>query len=139
MQVLLMLSMSMLLMPCFYACPTTHYQQNGICCQRCQPGYTVLKHCVVDREPSQCKPCREKTYMDLSNGLNNCFRCKICDGKIESKITVQACTSTSNTVCKCKPGYSCFNGETNEHECEWCKRTKPAVTKKHMKNCCPCV
>nr|WJJ61049.1 ORF87 [Acipenserid herpesvirus 1] len=125
----LLLSMSMLLMPCFYAtCDSDYYSHDDKCCQKCSPGSSVLKHCEVDQGPSDCKPCRSGTYMDLANGLDNCFRCKTCD-EYFNFTTVQPCTNTTNTVCQCKPNHVC-----NNENCEFCQ--KPRSKKKQK--CCAC-
>lgn len=68
-----------------------------------------------DETGKQCQSCTAGlTYNDKTTG--SCKNCRRCTGK---KVPVQACSLTSNTVCKCPSGtYEGPNGECME--CSYC-------------------
>ncbi|XP_069466312.1 tumor necrosis factor receptor superfamily member 14 isoform X2 [Ambystoma mexicanum] len=81
-------------------------------------GSRVQEHCTQYRSTS-CIPCVPPTYMDHPNGLQECFRCTVCDPSGGLKEAIK-CTYTKNTVCSCKDGYYCT--ERNQDGCDFCEK-----------------
>ncbi|XP_072888581.1 tumor necrosis factor receptor superfamily member 14-like isoform X2 [Hemitrygon akajei] len=55
-----------------------------------------------------CNPCTSGEYMEHPNGLEKCFKCKICDAELGLQVK-QNCTYTHNTICKPREGYYCID------------------------------
>ncbi|XP_061457448.1 tumor necrosis factor receptor superfamily member 14 [Rhineura floridana] len=96
----------------------TDYEISGECCPKCRAGSRVDRHCTAT-SGTICLACAEGTYMDLPNGLLQCFVCDACESGIHLRVK-QKCTATKNTVCSCEANYFCsqFIGK----DCERCSR-----------------
>ncbi|XP_055066658.2 tumor necrosis factor receptor superfamily member 14 [Misgurnus anguillicaudatus] len=82
-----------------------YWSGDGFCCDKCNPGYRLIKKCSSGVK-STCKICMEGTYQDKMNYFSNCFRCQKCVKPSRPRAKeISSCTSTSNTVCGCEPGY----------------------------------
>ncbi|XP_043855080.1 tumor necrosis factor receptor superfamily member 14-like isoform X2 [Dromiciops gliroides] len=116
----MMFSMIMItqLIPCTEAleCRTGEYELDGQCCPTCPPGYRVDEICHTMRG-TMCVPCDPRTYTAHPSVLKKCLPCKVCDLEF-GLVTRRECSSTSNTVCSCSPGYFCADVK-NDH-CEMC-------------------
>ncbi|XP_074076342.1 uncharacterized protein LOC141510256 [Macrotis lagotis] len=98
-------------------CMTGQYKVDGHCCYPCDSGYRIYGSCSV-MNGTRCLPCKPGTYTEHPSALKECLPCKVCD--LESGfMTRWECTSTSNTVCTCSPGYFCtlMKGD----DCEMCE------------------
>lgn len=84
----------------------------------CQPGTRVLKHCTATLE-TMCISCTHGTYMDRSNGLEKCMKCKYCDAELGLE-TQRECSETQDTGCECKEGYFCL--AKTKDKCHMCTK-----------------
>ncbi|XP_051574991.1 tumor necrosis factor receptor superfamily member 14-like isoform X2 [Myxocyprinus asiaticus] len=84
-------------------CFKNEYWHEGFCCDKCAPGYKLIKKCSSGIM-SQCKKCTEGTYQNKMNYFPNCFRCQKCN-KRKHAVIISSCTYQNNTVCGCQPGY----------------------------------
>ncbi|XP_072888562.1 tumor necrosis factor receptor superfamily member 5-like isoform X1 [Hemitrygon akajei] len=94
--------------PVTTACDQGEYENNGVCCSLCSPGFRVSKHCTL-MTGTTCNPCTSGEYMEHPNGLEKCFKCKICDAELGLQVK-QDCTSSRNTICEPREGYYCIDG-----------------------------
>ncbi|XP_075695781.1 tumor necrosis factor receptor superfamily member 14 isoform X2 [Rhinoderma darwinii] len=88
------------------SCLPGEYQMNNFCCPKCDKGSFVKAHCTSESSSSVCVICADNLYIDLPNGLTECFRCKECDPGANLAVK-EKCTSSKNTVCECKAGHFC--------------------------------
>ncbi|XP_062394537.1 tumor necrosis factor receptor superfamily member 1A isoform X2 [Sardina pilchardus] len=96
------------------------HSSNKFCCNKCIPGFVQHKECSGEGRTTECKPCRNGTYMDVANYYANCFRCRKC--KV-TEVEITKCNYKTNTVCQCKPGYYKKNIIPElDHECRRCKK-----------------
>ncbi|XP_016337735.1 tumor necrosis factor receptor superfamily member 22-like isoform X2 [Sinocyclocheilus anshuiensis] len=58
-------------------CSKNEYWSDGLCCDKCAPGYKFVRKCTSDLS-SQCEKCSNGTYLDKMNYFPNCFRCDKC-------------------------------------------------------------
>ncbi|XP_043116329.1 tumor necrosis factor receptor superfamily member 22-like [Puntigrus tetrazona] len=83
-------------------CLTNEYWRDGLCCDKCAPGYKLIRKCSSDM-PSQCEKCSNGTYLENMNYFPNCFRCEKCTKR--NSVTIAPCTAQKNAVCGCQAGY----------------------------------
>ncbi|XP_072101103.1 tumor necrosis factor receptor superfamily member 5-like isoform X2 [Mobula birostris] len=102
--ILLLLLISQI--PVTTACDPGEYENDGVCCSLCSPGSRVSKHCTL-MTGTTCNPCTTGEYMEHPNGLEKCFKCKLCDPELGLQVK-QPCTYTHNTICKPREGYYCI-------------------------------
>jgi len=107
---------------------------------------------------SGCQTCPNGTYSEEINSTE-CLKCDECRAGKHHRVT-KACTPTSNTQCKCDPGYyyldvfllcmkcqTCRKGrgvvrnctEKSNTVCEPCKKRKTYSDKKDFNRCSPCL
>ncbi|XP_073697116.1 hematopoietic death receptor isoform X2 [Garra rufa] len=96
------------------------YEHDNICCLYCPAGTYVKKACVTPSERGVCEPCEFDKYTEHDHGLRKCFLCTKC--RIDQE-TIEKCTSTQNTRCKCKQGSFCLPDQACE-VCKKCSRCK---------------
>uniref|UniRef100_A0A8C5U9Q0 Tumor necrosis factor receptor superfamily member 6 n=1 Tax=Malurus cyaneus samueli TaxID=2593467 RepID=A0A8C5U9Q0_9PASS len=91
-------------------CNEDEYHLDAQCCKKCKSGEydcfvkniicptDIIKHCV---------PCEKgKEFMDHLNDLDECHRCKSCDGTLGLEV-VKNCTPAEDTKCACAKNYFC--------------------------------
>ncbi|XP_055514990.1 tumor necrosis factor receptor superfamily member 11B-like [Leucoraja erinacea] len=100
------------------SCGSDEYNFQDLCCSMCQPGTRVLKHCTATLE-TMCISCTHGTYMDRSNGLEKCMKCKYCDAELGLE-TQRECSETQDTGCECKEGYFCL--AKTKDKCHMCTK-----------------
>ncbi|XP_071077184.1 CD27 antigen isoform X4 [Desmodus rotundus] len=90
-------------------CPKEHYWAQGKwCCQMCEPGTFLKKHCDGERKAAQCHPCVPGiSYSPDHNSRPHCENCRHCN----SGHVIRNCTLTANTVCACPKGQECRDNE----------------------------
>lgn len=96
------------------------YPHENICCLNCPAGTYVKKACAAAAEKGVCAPCEFDTYTEHDHGLLKCISCDKC--RIDQE-TIEKCTSTQNTRCKCRNGSFCLPDQACE-VCKKCSRCK---------------
>uniref|UniRef100_UPI003F4A93E8 tumor necrosis factor receptor superfamily member 9a isoform 3 precursor n=1 Tax=Danio rerio TaxID=7955 RepID=UPI003F4A93E8 len=93
--------------------------KNYVCCTSCKPGNRLVKRCGYD--PAElCKPCEPGTYITGTD-----FSCDICTQCIGIQFVAKNCTSSSDTVCGCKPGFRCGDAKCSHCVTECKKGEEP--------------
>lgn len=83
--------------------PVTQYLSNGECCQKCEPGTSMVSR---DCRNPVCKGCDKNEYMDRYNTEQMCERQPSCD--LNSNFKWPESTSTTQQhQCLCKEGFHC--------------------------------
>ncbi|XP_016337733.1 tumor necrosis factor receptor superfamily member 1A-like isoform X1 [Sinocyclocheilus anshuiensis] len=100
-------------------CSKNEYWSDGLCCDKCAPGYKFVRKCTSDLS-SQCEKCSNGTYLDKMNYFPNCFRCDKCTKP--NAVVISPCTPQNNTVCGCQSGYRKKFFDSISWECVPCKR-----------------
>ncbi|KAM9443846.1 tumor necrosis factor receptor superfamily member 1B [Clarias gariepinus] len=121
---------------------STEYEKDGLCCSKCKPGSRFVKHCTSEKD-TECVECPAGMYSDSMNYYPNCFFCKKCTD--DSMQYAKQCSSDSNAVCECKPGYFC--NDLDGSVCNLCEKHRvcgpgkgaksPATNISDVK-CAPC-
>uniref|UniRef100_A0A3P9LTG3 Tumor necrosis factor receptor superfamily, member 1a n=1 Tax=Oryzias latipes TaxID=8090 RepID=A0A3P9LTG3_ORYLA len=113
-------------------CPTGDYlSKNNICCNKCNPGYKLVKECLVAGHRSNCTSCPEDQYMDQINYNPNCFRCKVCKRR-KHEVEESSCKRDKNTVCVCEAGYYKSEIDPTAFECLKCSKCRPDEKEKQQ-------
>ncbi|XP_016077266.1 PREDICTED: CD27 antigen [Miniopterus natalensis] len=94
------------------SCPEKHYWAQGqLCCQMCEPGMFLRKHCDWHRKAAQCEPCTLGiSFSPDYNTRSHCENCRHCN----SGHLIRNCTLTTNAVCACPKGWECRDEECTE-------------------------
>ncbi|KAM7115664.1 CD27 antigen isoform 2-T2 [Molossus nigricans] len=94
------------------SCPEKHYWAQGrLCCQMCEPGTFLKKHCDGNRKAAQCDPCIPGiSFSPDHNSRPHCENCRHCN----SGHRIRNCTPTANAVCACPKGWECRDEECTE-------------------------
>ncbi|XP_076844584.1 tumor necrosis factor receptor superfamily member 1A [Brachyhypopomus gauderio] len=103
------------------ACLENEYENDdGVCCDKCPPGFKLTKKCAGVSLRSQCEKCSNGTFQDKTNYFENCFRCSKC--KTKNSYEIAACTHLKDVECVCKDGY--YKKEINRDtwSCAACKK-----------------
>uniref|UniRef100_A0A096MDU4 TNFR-Cys domain-containing protein n=1 Tax=Poecilia formosa TaxID=48698 RepID=A0A096MDU4_POEFO len=86
------------------------------CCKKCPPGHRYISRSDKTCEIT-CEPCDENRYSDSFNLEGNCNVCDVCKKALTANFEVESnCTTTKNTVCKCRAGYRCTDAS-----CTFCE------------------
>ncbi|XP_066540218.1 tumor necrosis factor receptor superfamily member 1A [Hoplias malabaricus] len=102
------------------SCKDDEYMsKNGICCDKCSPGFKLIKECSAVGLRSQCEKCSDGTYQDNINFHPNCFKCNEC---VKNEKQISPCTHKTNSVCVCKEGYYTKHIDMETRFCERCKK-----------------
>nr|XP_033799556.1 tumor necrosis factor receptor superfamily member 6 isoform X2 [Geotrypetes seraphini] len=107
-------------------CPIDEYSADNHCCKLCNKGTYLKSDCGEDHGEARCLPCtRGKDYMDQTNHLTHCERCKKCDLG-QGLEELESCTVIQNTKCQCMKDYFCNSNSTTEcnehcHPCDKCE------------------
>uniref|UniRef100_A0A8C5D443 Tumor necrosis factor receptor superfamily, member 1a n=1 Tax=Gadus morhua TaxID=8049 RepID=A0A8C5D443_GADMO len=101
-------------------CPYGDYlSKNGICCQRCPPGYKREKDCEAVGNRTSCTRCPKGQYNEHENYSDNCRSCQTCQ-YLEEEVT--ECTPRQNTKCRCKNGYYKDVIDSSTSQCLECSK-----------------
>ncbi|KAM8777253.1 CD27 antigen isoform 1-T1 [Rhynchonycteris naso] len=94
------------------SCPEKHYLAQGkLCCQKCEPGTFLRKHCDKQRRTAQCDPCiLGISFSPDYNTRPHCENCRHCN----SGHLIRNCTLTTNAVCACPKGWECRDKECTD-------------------------
>ncbi|CAL8257287.1 unnamed protein product [Boreogadus saida] len=101
-------------------CPYGDYlSENGICCQKCPPGYKREKDCEAVGNRTSCTRCPKGQYNEHDNYSDNCRRCLTCQ-YLEEEVT--ECTPRQNIKCRCKNGYYKYVIDSRTSQCLECSK-----------------
>ncbi|XP_036440390.1 tumor necrosis factor receptor superfamily member 1A [Colossoma macropomum] len=100
-------------------CAENEYSYNGICCDKCPPGFKLKNVCAGKGLRSSCEKCGPEFYLDSTNYFRNCFSCSKCK---KNEVEESPCTHKKNRVCACKPGYYRSSVNLNTWSCSRCKK-----------------
>lgn len=101
-------------------CPDEDYlTENGICCNKCSPGFKLVEKCHAVLQRSNCTRCPPGQYTDQMNFFPNCLSCRSCK-KTKRELEVSKCERHRNTICVCVAGYYKFNIDSETYECRRC-------------------
>uniref|UniRef100_A0A452IMK5 Tumor necrosis factor receptor superfamily member 6 n=1 Tax=Gopherus agassizii TaxID=38772 RepID=A0A452IMK5_9SAUR len=108
-------------------CKEGEYAAENICCKKCPPGSVKSVDCTKDKNTT-CEQCREGSFMNHYNSLDECMRCKSCDSELDLEVA-EPCTVTQNTKCRCKQHYFC-NSSGPCHHCDPCSKCENGAIEK---------
>nr|XP_020851445.1 tumor necrosis factor receptor superfamily member 11A isoform X4 [Phascolarctos cinereus] len=80
-----------------------HYEHEGRCCTKCDPGKYMSAKCTATSE-SICLPCGPDEYIHTWNEEDKCLLHKVCDSGKGLKV-VHPGNRTFPRQCACTPGY----------------------------------
>uniref|UniRef100_A0A4X2LCW9 Tumor necrosis factor receptor superfamily member 5 n=1 Tax=Vombatus ursinus TaxID=29139 RepID=A0A4X2LCW9_VOMUR len=80
-----------------------HYEHEGRCCTKCDPGKYMSAKCTATSE-SICLPCGPDEYLHTWNEEDKCLLQKVCDSGKGLKV-VHPGNQTFPRQCACTPGY----------------------------------
>ncbi|XP_034717486.1 tumor necrosis factor receptor superfamily member 11A isoform X2 [Etheostoma cragini] len=95
-------------------CEETHYYKSSRCCNKCEPGFRVLKDCT-DSHKTICVKCNLGEYQPGLTENTRCLQQKFCDpgkGFMERPENLVA-----EEPCRCPAGFQC-----HPINCEYCER-----------------
>lgn len=103
-------------------CPLGEYEtDDGICCNKCLPGFKLLEKCRSSEHRSKCVPCNDGEFLEQENFSNNCRSCRRCKAKL-NEYQVSPCRRDRNTICQCKEGYYKYYITAETYECRKCRK-----------------
>ncbi|XP_053349652.1 tumor necrosis factor receptor superfamily member 1A [Clarias gariepinus] len=104
------------------SCLENEYLHNGVCCDKCPPGFKLTQKCSGEGLRSTCEKCGPETFQDHMNYFPNCFLCrKVCDPE-SHEIEKGTCTNVQNRICDCKEGYYKIIVDENTMYCKRCQK-----------------
>ncbi|XP_072888021.1 tumor necrosis factor receptor superfamily member 5-like [Hemitrygon akajei] len=90
-------------------CQLTEYpwrfNSKAGCCPKCPPGQFLKNRCKRFGDPADCERCQTGHFTDTWNIHFGCAPCTGCSKEHGFQIE-HKCSSTANTKCTCRPGYS---------------------------------
>ncbi|CAI9607677.1 unnamed protein product [Staurois parvus] len=106
------------------SCNEGEYQGDKHCCKNCRKGTYAESDCAAPQGEPVCKYCTKGVdFMDEPNGYPRCEKCRDCDSG-SGQEELHPCTTTQNTVCKCKKGFFCSeslsSADVNCNRCQHC-------------------
>ncbi|KAG7475862.1 hypothetical protein JOB18_038667 [Solea senegalensis] len=105
-----------------HTCPPDDYTiEQGICCNKCSPGFKLMEKCHATGQRSSCTPCPPGQFMDQMNFSPNCRRCRRCK-EAKHEYQVSPCNRVKDTECRCKDGYYRFDIDSETYECRSCSK-----------------
>ncbi|XP_026173315.1 tumor necrosis factor receptor superfamily member 1A isoform X2 [Mastacembelus armatus] len=106
-------------------CPPWDYTTDeGICCNKCSPGFKLLEKCHAAGQRSKCTPCSKGQYTEEMNYAKTCRRCKQCKLS-KHEVQVSPCETDRNAKCACKDGYYKFYIDSETYDCLKCTKCGP--------------
>ncbi|KAM4872898.1 tumor necrosis factor receptor superfamily member 14 [Thomomys bottae] len=99
-----------------HLCPQEDYPVGAECCPKCGKGYHVKQACS-HWTGTVCVACPPGSYTAHPNGLSQCLPCRPCEPDMGLE-TWQKCSSTQDTVCHCRQGHFCADGD--DEQCLMC-------------------
>ncbi|XP_066568467.1 tumor necrosis factor receptor superfamily member 1A [Amia ocellicauda] len=100
------------------SCSEEEFPHDGYCCNKCLPGFKMVKSCDRPRHRTQCQPCAEGTYLALPNYSTTCYKCRKCD---TDETELSPCSSNKNRVCGCLHDHYRTEIAFKEFECRPCR------------------
>ncbi|KAM6910442.1 tumor necrosis factor receptor superfamily member 1A-like [Xenentodon cancila] len=106
-------------------CPEGDYlTDEGICCNKCAPGFKLKEKCHASGHRSNCTLCPSGQFSDQLNYFRNCKSCRKCKLK-KHEIVEKACERERDTICRCMDGYYKFKIDSQTSECHRCTSCNP--------------
>ncbi|XP_063291753.1 tumor necrosis factor receptor superfamily member 8 [Pelobates fuscus] len=89
-------------------CSSAEYynEKLGECCAVCQTGFEKRNLCVKDPSKDCKQPCPKGYYINWEDRPARCCYCANCK-QDPDLIEVQPCSTSSNAICHCRPGFYC--------------------------------
>ncbi|XP_065813757.1 tumor necrosis factor receptor superfamily member 1A [Labrus bergylta] len=109
-------------------------EEIGVCCNKCHPGFKLVKMCLNKDQRSNCTACPKSQFNEERNYTPNCRTCKICR-KSWHEIEESPCDTKHNTVCRCEDGYYKSIIDSENSECIRCSRC--GQNKREKQKCTP--
>ncbi|XP_047454407.1 tumor necrosis factor receptor superfamily member 5 isoform X2 [Mugil cephalus] len=81
------------------------------CCDMCTQGKFMVRRSETSCEIT-CNPCKDDQYAHTFNTEMACKFCKKCNG--DNMLVKSNCSAVQNTVCTCKAGYKCKDGDCTQ-------------------------
>ncbi|XP_024921434.1 tumor necrosis factor receptor superfamily member 14-like isoform X2 [Cynoglossus semilaevis] len=97
-------------------CSDLQYLVGTVCCKKCDFGFFVKKDCKSPSRDPVCYKCYSGTFMNVSNGLKECFNCTECNPDLGLEISSN-CVGIRDTTCKPLDGFFCTSWLSDDH-CE---------------------
>lgn len=111
-------------------CPHGDYlTEEGICCNKCSPGFKLVEKCHAVGQRSNCTACPKDQFTDQLNYSPNCRRCRRC--KLKNEEEAEPCEPYQNTVCRCKKGFYKFRIDSETYDCRRCSTCRPDEQQEH--------
>ncbi|MCJ8744644.1 hypothetical protein PDJAM_G00121020 [Pangasius djambal] len=98
----------------------TEYPVGNLCCSKCRPGTRKVSDCTSEKD-TVCEACPTGMYSENMNYFPNCFSCSKCQ-EDKGMEYAKRCSSNSDAVCVCKPGWYCLFPE--DPSCNTCEKHK---------------
>ncbi|XP_039885976.1 tumor necrosis factor receptor superfamily member 1A isoform X1 [Simochromis diagramma] len=114
--------------------PDEFHTEDGICCNKCSPGFKLQEKCHGPKERSTCTQCPGGQYLEFMNYSPNCLPCRTCKA-LKNEIQVSPCLGNQNTKCRCKDGYYKIRIDSETFDCRRCKTCK--ADEVEMQKCTP--
>uniref|UniRef100_A0A8D3C0T3 Tumor necrosis factor receptor superfamily, member 1a n=1 Tax=Scophthalmus maximus TaxID=52904 RepID=A0A8D3C0T3_SCOMX len=118
-----------------HSCEIGEYPtEEGVCCNKCSPGFKLVEKCHATGQRSNCTPCPTGQFMDQMNYFSNCRPCKRCKTS-HHEYKASACERHQNTICRCDDGYYKFYIDSGLYQCRKCSQC--GRDEKEKLNCTP--
>uniref|UniRef100_H3CRH8 Tumor necrosis factor receptor superfamily, member 1a n=1 Tax=Tetraodon nigroviridis TaxID=99883 RepID=H3CRH8_TETNG len=116
-------------------CTDAEYRsENGICCNKCVPGYRLVQECTASGQRSTCMPCPSRQFQETINYSTTCRTCSICKTP-ENDDVVLPCNKTKDTVCRCRDGFYKSVIDSTKYQCLRCKSCE--LNEEEIQKCTP--
>ncbi|XP_072222547.1 tumor necrosis factor receptor superfamily member 9a [Leuresthes tenuis] len=106
------------------------WTQKGdhVCCDECHAGNRLVTPC--GSKPKQlCKPCEPGFYTQKAKD----YECTICTQCVGAQVTLDVCTTKTDTKCGCKKGLTC-----GDAHCSFCVEKCGKGYELINRSCKPC-
>ncbi|XP_053137340.1 tumor necrosis factor receptor superfamily member 4 [Hemicordylus capensis] len=100
------------------SCGQNQYPRYSKCCNKCPPGWEMKERCKPKAD-TRCEPCPKQRYSE-NFGSSDCKPCTVCFAE-RGLEKVKKCSSTSNTICTCRAGYSPAKESDDIEQCIACR------------------
>lgn len=110
--------------------PGEYPTEEGICCNKCPPGFKLTEKCHNQFHRSNCTECPQGEYTAETNWQPTCSRCKRCKTR-KHEVVDSPCEIYKNTICRCEDGFYKHVIDQETYECLRCKQCGADEVEKH--------